>query len=161
MVGGNKPFTKDEMAEFSVREGPLFRKTLVEMRDICKSYNITPIFITQLWSPVSEYKYDNNIEKLTKLNGMNYVTYGQYLRSRIAKEPLDFIEAVNYVHHDFTDIMRQVSDGRVIDFVKLLGNRWDDLLLSYVHLTPEGNKLLANFIADYISERYGGVTTNN
>ena len=143
-----KKITKKEINEFIQKSEPIFRDRVLRMQKVCEEHDIYPIFITQIYSSMAEYKRNNALDKIAEIEGLSYADYGSLLQ---AKDALDYNELVNYVHHVFTKTIRDISKDRLVDFTKLSKNAYYEHLNSHVHLTPKGNRVLARQLANYVT----------
>jgi len=145
----SRPFTADEMAQQGDSVDSSFRARVMRVKGLVDSQGIYTLFITQIQSPIFEYQERGMHGKAAELQLMNYQVYGEYLQSQIRTTGLDMLAVYYLTHQDFGRILRDVAGERIVDFATWSGGRFD-LLLNYIHLNQEGNKLLAELLAERV-----------
>ena len=110
----------------------------------CRVHNIKFYAITQQAQPAHGQRND--------IKGISYNTEVAQIEDKLGKEAISNIEFVFLCHSILMKelkIWAEENDVSVIDGIKILDNDRNQLA-TRVHITPEGNYILARGIADSI-----------
>jgi hypothetical protein len=130
-----------------------YLSNLEKIFDVTQNRNMLFVIANQQATPTAEYP---RVEaERIRLKGITYQDEASALSSKLNSDgKLMEVEYSFLVHHGMMQALEQWAADKRIPFVDVIDalNQDRHLLLSWVHLHPEGNKIIASKLAEPILE---------
>jgi lysophospholipase L1-like esterase len=152
------PHNEEDVRILAEDNVPIFIGNVSQIRDLCEDRGILLVVATQQSRSKSHYRIGNDITEQTDIDEITYGQEASLLREKLARgEGIARRELTFLVHGEIMSELRDWAHANDVPLADALDALDHDrhTLLSWVHLNPEGNRIVADTFASVILSSLG------